>query len=142
MYDIILYLFPDIQPWQFSLRDDGNGPYISSWTYPAPQPTQAEMDAAAPQVAWQALVKQFDDAIEAHLHAAAVAAGYTNIERACMYAAATNPFESESQSFVSWAGNVWSYCEEELAKVQAGTRTPTPTVEDIISELPTRVIPT
>ena len=51
IYEAILSLFPDIQPWQFSLRDDGDGPYISSWTYPAPQPTQAELNAAATAVA-------------------------------------------------------------------------------------------
>lgn len=41
-------MFPDIEGSQFSLRDDGDGsgPYIDSWTYPAPEPTQAELDAA------------------------------------------------------------------------------------------------
>lgn len=141
MYDIIKYLFPDIQDWQFGLQDDGDGPYISYWDYPEPQPTQAEMDAAAPAVAFLQLVASFDAAVEAHLRDGAVAAGYTNLERACMYAAAPNPYQAESQSFVSWAGNVWAYCRGELAKVQAGTR-PTPTIEEIISELPARVIPT
>lgn len=141
MYDIIKYLFPDIQDWEFTLQDDGQGVYIAYWGYAgAPQPTQAEMDAVRPAVEFQLLVREFDAAIEAHLRDEAVAAGYTNIERACMYAAAANPFQAESQSFVSWAGNVWAYCQQELAKVQAGTR-PTPTVEQIISELPARVIP-
>jgi hypothetical protein len=140
MYEIIKYLFPDIQDWQFSLQDDGNGPYISYWIYPLPQPTQAEMDAAAPAVAFLNLVRSFDAAIEAHLHDAAMAAGYTNIERACMYSGAPNPYQAESQSFVTWAGNVWAYCRAELAKVQAGTR-PTPTIAEIISELPARVVP-
>lgn len=140
-YEIIMYLYPDIQPWQFELRDDGNGIYISRWDYPAPQPTQAEMDAVVPIIEFQRLVREFDVAVEAHLLAEAQAAGYTNIERACMYAAAANPFQADSQSFVSWAGNVWAYCKQELAKVEAGTR-PTPTIEQIISELPARVIPT
>lgn len=140
LYDIIKYLFPDIQDWHFMLRDDGNGVYISYWDYPQPQPTQAEVDAARPAVEFQMLVREFDAAVEAHLRDEAVTAGYTNIERACMYAAATNPFQAESQSFVTWAGNVWSYCRQELAKVQAGTR-PTPVLEDFLLELPARVPP-
>lgn len=143
LYDIIKYIYPDIQDWQFSLQDngDGQGPFIAYWDYPQPQPTQAEIDAARPAVEFLLLVRQFDAAIEAHLRDEAMAAGYTNIERACMYAAAPNPYQAESQSFVSWAGNVWAYCRQELAKVQAGTR-PTPTIEQIISELPARVMPT
>lgn len=93
-----------------------------------------------PEEAFRVLVKQFDSAVESHLYAEAVAHGYTNIERACMYAAFPNPYWEESKSFVQWVGNVWAYCYGELQKVQAGTR-PVPTVEQIISELPTRVLP-
>lgn len=142
LYDIIKYIYPDIQDWQFSVQDnsDGNGPFIASWYYDQPQPTQAEIDAALPAVEFLLLVREFDAAIEAYLRNEAIAAGYTNIERACMYAAAPNPYQAESQSFVTWAGNVWAYCRQELEKVQNGTR-PTPTIEQIISELPTRTVP-
>lgn len=141
MHDIIKYLYPGIQDWQFSLQDDGNGVYIASWNYPEGPPTQAEMDAAAPEVAFQGLVRDFTAAIEVHLHAEAVAHGYDNIVRACMYAAAVNPYQSESQSFVAWAGEVWFYTLSELDKVKLGTRTPTPSAEDIVSELPARIEP-
>ena len=33
------------------LQDDGAGPYIKAWNRPEPQPTQAELDAAAIPVA-------------------------------------------------------------------------------------------
>jgi len=90
-----------------------------------------------PEETFQALVKQFDDAVEAHLHAEAVAQGYSNIERACMYASYYNPYQDESRAYVKWVGEVWAYCYQELQKVQEGTRT-VPTIEQIISELPVR----
>ena len=109
-----------------------NGNVVWSTSPPPPRPTEAEL--------FQLTIKQFDAAVEAHLQAEAVAAGYTNIERACMYAPVPNPFEAESRSFVQWVGNVWAYCYGELQKVQAGTR-PMPTIEQIISELPQRIPP-
>lgn len=102
--------------------------------------THVPPPALTPEETFQALVKQFDRAIEAHLHAEAVAHGYTNIERACMYAPVPNPYEAESKSFVEWVGNVWAYCYAELLKIQAGTRS-IPDLETFLLELPTRVIP-
>lgn len=140
LYEAIKHIYPNIKDSEFSLRDDGFGPYIHSWSYGQQAPTQSEVDSALPVVTFQSLTKQFDSAVEAYLHAEAVSHGYTNIERACMYAPVPNPYEAESRSFVEWVGSVWAYCYQELQKVQAGTR-PVPTVEQILSELPTRVIP-
>jgi len=139
LYEVIKYLYPNIQDSQFSLRDDsdGLGPYIHSWSYPQPAPTQQQIDEALPVVHFQALVKQFDAAVEAYLHAGATAHGYTNIERACMYAAYQNPFQAESQSYVEWVGKVWAYCYQVLELVEDGVRQ-IPTVEELISELPKR----
>jgi len=40
-------LFPDaVLDRDYTLQDDGEGPYISSWTLNAPQPTDAEMSDA------------------------------------------------------------------------------------------------
>lgn len=139
LYDVIKYLYPGILDSQFSLRDDsdGSGPYIHSWSYPQQAPTQQQIDVALPMVSFQALVKQFDSAVEAHLHDEAVANGYTNIERACMYASYQNPFQAESQSYVEWVGNVWAHCYQVLKSVENGMR-PVPTVEELIVELPKR----
>lgn len=109
-----------------------NGQIVWTVPPPPPLPSQAEL--------FQLTVKQFDSAVEAHLYAEAASCGYTNIERACMYASSPNPYQAESQSFVEWVGNVWAYCYGELQKVEAGTRS-MPSVEQIISELPTRVVP-
>lgn len=140
LHAVIKHLYPTILDSQFSLQDDGEGSYIEAWSYPDPQPTQEQIDTAAPVVAFNSLVAQFDSAIEAHLHSGAVSVGYTNIERACMYSGSPNPFQAESQSFVAWVGNVWAYCYGELQKVQQGTRA-MPTVAEIVSELPSRVPP-
>jgi hypothetical protein len=92
-----------------------------------------------PEEAFQSLVAQFDAAVEAHLHAEAVASGYTNIERACMYSSYPNPYWGESRSFVAWVGAVWAYCYEQVEQVKQGLRE-VPTVPQIISELPLRVL--
>lgn len=44
----IKHLHPDIKFFvDVVLQDDGEGPYIKEWNRPEPQPTQAELDAAA-----------------------------------------------------------------------------------------------
>lgn len=45
LYEIIKQLYPDIPIDAFSLRDDGKGPYIETWRYRLPQPTQEQIDA-------------------------------------------------------------------------------------------------
>lgn len=84
----------------------------------------------------QNLMDEFTAAIQSVLDTKAVEKGYDNIVSACSYAAAPNPFQEESIKFVTWRGNVWAYCYQELAKVKAGTR-PTPKLEDFLLELPT-----
>lgn len=86
---------------------------------------------------WADRTRVYEQAVQAHLDAAAQALGYDNILSACSYAGYTNPFQTEGQSFVSWRGAVWDYCYAQLAAVQAGTRTQ-PTVDELIAELPAR----
>lgn len=83
------------------------------------------------------IVSNFEYSVQKYLDEEANLHGYDNITNACSYAGAPNPFQTEAISFVTWRGNVWAYCYQELAKVQAGTR-PMPTIEQIISELPAR----
>lgn len=82
--------------------------------------------------------KQFEDGIQLYLDRAAQAKGYDNITTACSYAGAENPFQAEAQSFITWRGNVWAYCYQQLDKVKSGERE-IPTIEQIISELPPRL---
>lgn len=85
----------------------------------------------------EVMKSKFLAAVQGHLDTGAQAVGYDNIVSACSYAGAPNPFQVESQSFISWRGNVWAYCYQELAKVEAGTR-PLPVLEDFLNELPAR----
>jgi hypothetical protein len=43
MYYKILQLRKNIDPTDFQLQDDGNGPYISKWTSSEPKPTDEEL---------------------------------------------------------------------------------------------------
>lgn len=93
---------------------------------PAPPPESPEQAAA-----------RLGRAVDSHIDAGARAAGYDNIANACGYAAAPNPFQAESQSFVTWRGNVWGKCFEVMAEVQAGARA-IPTEAELIALLPVR----
>lgn len=64
--------------------------------------------------------------------------GYDDLVSACSYTGAPNPFQVESQSFVTWRGNCWQTCHTILAAVQAGTQ-PIPTAAQLIAALPVRV---
>jgi hypothetical protein len=94
----------------------------------APEPTQEEI--------LQQYTAQFINSIQEHLDSTAKAKGYDNIVSACSYAGAPNPFQSESIAFITWRGDVWAYCYQELAKVKSGER-PIPDLQDFINELPT-----
>lgn len=83
------------------------------------------------------VTESFKGYIQDYLDTEAKVLGYDNVLSACSYASAENPYQQEGISFVKWRGAVWAYCYQELAKVQQGTR-PMPTIEEIISELPTR----
>lgn len=83
------------------------------------------------------VISSFEAGIQAHLDISAQEQGYDNILTACSYAAAPNPYQAESITFVTWRGNVWAYYYSELQKVISGTR-PMPLLSEIISELPVR----
>jgi hypothetical protein len=92
-------------------------------------------------------LKQFDIAIELELDRDAREAGYYDplnrippIDRACSYASYPNPYQAEAQTFVSRRAAVWAHAYQVKADVEAGLRTK-PTIEELIAELPQRVIP-
>lgn len=116
--------------WEQSLHIDGTPEQIAE-----AQALVASFDLAAGVFADR--TKIYEQAVQAHLDAAAQALGYDNILSACSYAGYANPFQAEGQSFVAWRGAVWDYCYAQLAAVQAGSRTQ-PTVDELIAELPAR----
>jgi hypothetical protein len=93
------------------------------------------------------ILRGYDIAIEKHLDAKAEEAGYydplgriPNIDRACSYAGSANPYQAEGQSFVAWRAAVWAHVFQVKADVEAEARTQ-PTIEELIAELPARVVP-
>ncbi|PKO49020.1 MAG: hypothetical protein CVU31_02555 [Betaproteobacteria bacterium HGW-Betaproteobacteria-4] len=81
-------------------------------------------------------------AVQSHMDAAAVAAGYDDIKTAVTYAdeAAVARFQTEGAAFRAWRSLCWDYCYTQLAAVQSATRTQ-PTVAELIAELPDLVLP-
>ena len=96
---------------------------------PAPTPEQIIASIAA--------------AVQAHMDAAAKAAGYDDVKSAVTYAEepAVQKFRAEGQAFRAWRSLVWAKCYELLAAVQAGTRPPM-TAQQVIAELPALNLPT
>ena len=106
-----------------------------------------EFGAIAPYVApvvpeptLEQRIASYKAAVQKHLDDAAKAKGYDDIVSACSYAGYANDFRAEGESFGVWRAACWKYCYAELDKVTAGLRE-IPTVEQIISELPARIIP-
>ena len=81
-------------------------------------------------------------AVQLHMDAAAVAAGYDDIKTAVTYAEepAVARFQTEGAAFRAWRSLCWDYCYTQLAAVQSATRTQ-PTVAELIAELPALVLP-
>ena len=48
MQGSLLIIFPDFKEGDWTLQDDGNGPYIKAWNRLEPEPTDAEIEAARP----------------------------------------------------------------------------------------------
>lgn len=96
-----------------------------------------------PALSFEQEVVVFKTAIQAHMDAAAKAAGYDDIKTAVTYAEEPSvaKFQAEGQAFRAWRSLVWAYGYEQLALVASGGRTK-PTVAELVAELPKLVLPT
>lgn len=81
-------------------------------------------------------------AVQSHMDAAAIAAGYDNINTAVSYAdePVVSRFQTEGAAFRAWRSLCWDYCYTQLAAVQSATRTQ-PTIAELVAELPALVLP-
>lgn len=95
-----------------------------------------------PPPSLESIIKSYESAVQAHLNAVAIDAGYDSIVSAVTYAEepAVPKFQAEGQAFRAWRSLCWAYCYEALEEVQDGER-PQPSVEELISELPAIEIP-
>jgi len=81
-------------------------------------------------------VADYEDAIQAHVDAAARSKLFRDGVTLASYVSSTNlQWAAEAQAFVAWRDAVWAYAYQELARVQGGERTQ-PSVAEIIAELP------
>lgn len=82
-------------------------------------------------------MRDYQDAIEAHVEATARERDYSSaVSLASYYNSTVEPWASEAQAFVPWRDAVWQHAYAELDKVAAGEREQ-PTIEALIGELPT-----
>lgn len=102
---------------------------------------------AAEKAAREALIQAeitaaFEQAIQARLNEAAIAARYDSIATAVSYAEepAVPKFQNDGIAFRAWRSLVWAYAYEQLALVLAGGREQ-PTVEAFLLELPELELP-
>jgi len=97
---------------------------------PQPEP-EPEPDTGPPTQ------QDYADAIQARVDTVARSRNYTDGVSLASYAASTNAaWAAEAAAFIAWRDDVWVYAYGEFAKVQNGER-PQPTVDEIVSELPT-----
>lgn len=86
--------------------------------------------------------KLYENAVQAKLDGAAIAARYDSIATAVSYAEepAVAKFQNDGIAFRAWRSKVWAYAYEQLALVLSGGREQ-PTVEAFLLELPALELP-
>lgn len=135
LYRAIKHLFPGIANGEFSLQDDGAGPYIARWSRPEPKPTPEQLAAVVIPTPEQ-IQADYTARIQVRLDAFARTRGYDGILSAASYVTSTNAqFAKEGQYCVGARDSTWAKGYEVMAAVQAGTR-PMPTWAELEAELP------
>lgn len=120
--------------------------YLMSFAPPLGQPDPyAGVDwsgviAAVEPKTQERIAQELEWAVQNHLDATVRIRGYDSVVSACSYAASVNPFQAEGIACLNWRASVWSACYQILSDVNAGLRS-TPTVGELIAELPVMVWP-
>lgn len=88
------------------------------------------------------IVAAYMAAVQQHMDARAVAFGYDNLISVITYAEepAVARYQAEGQAFRAWRSACWFACEQMLASVKAGERSP-PTPGELLAELPQLLLP-
>lgn len=105
------------------------------WVVLAGPPSPPAPDTAA-------ITKLYEQAVQAKLDGAAIAARYDSIATAVSYAEepAVPKFQNDGIAFRAWRSLVWAYAYQQLALVLAGEREQ-PTIEAFLLELPVLELP-
>ena len=119
--------YPTIAKWcnENDAHIEDMGKYYEVVANPIHIPTQEEIK------------KMFTDAIQNYLDTTAQSRRYDNIFTAISYVNSTDEiFAREAKACLEWRDKVWRTCYNILDEVEAGERE-IPTIEELISELPT-----
>lgn len=88
------------------------------------------------QIDQEALLKQYEYAVQEHLNKVAMEKGYDNCYTCLSYLSSTNEkWYNESHIYNRWRDNVWTTCHKILNDFMAG-EIEQPSIEDLISMLP------
>ena len=97
-------------------------------------------EPAVPEKTEEQLILEIQSAVASHLDIPAKEKLYDSVHTAALRAGFVGPFQAEGIAFATWMDACWIKCYELLAEVKAGTR-PVMTPKEVISELPTLVLP-
>jgi len=101
-----------------------------------PQPTDAEIAVKLAELAVEAQLDVFRQAVQRHIDATARSRGYDDGRSLAGYVSSSIPaWRAEAEAFTAWRDQVWLYLFDRLAQVQAGGAAPD-SPEALIAELP------
>ena len=132
-YDVISQGVRETAP---ILTDKGN--YEQQWEVYDLTLEQAAANQAAKN---QALIAQYDAALEKHLDSTAQVKRYTNRITCAVRAGYPNQWQAEGAAFGTWMDTCNGLGYQMLAEIEAGTRPMFNSVEEFIAEMPPMVWP-
>lgn len=98
--------------------------YLAGYSPAPPAPTQEEV------------LREYEDAVQAHLDATAQSRDYDNTYTCLSYLSSTDDiWRRESHAFNTWRDQVWRKCHEILNAFMAGEIVQ-PTIDELIAQLP------
>jgi hypothetical protein len=139
MFNEIRYLYPTaIINVDFTLQDNGAGPFISSWNVAklGTQPTATKLASAQPAADLAAALPLLEVAAQNYIDSKAKIKGYDSANSCISYLSSSiAAWKSDATAMNTWRDSVWDFCYINQAAVLAGT-TPLPTPAQLIAALP------
>lgn len=147
IFDFINARYANIEGGIMLTSADGNELYVDSCEYYS-KAIDGDYGAIAgyiepvisPEVILATAVQDINLAVQVHLAAIIKSYKFTNEINYAKYVGYPNEFRVIAESLGAYESKVWVYCEGEIVKLEAGTRT-APTPEAFISELPVWIEP-
>lgn len=115
------------------LMDEGTGPFIKSWNYSKPQPTEKQLIDASKTSGPSLSVEDAKAVIQGVLDRTAIDLGYESILSATSYAGYDNPYQNQAQSLGVWRATVWKAA---FAYFSSLNGKPMPSKADLLPMIP------